>query len=882
MGNKFAIGLLLLLVYCSVNGQFAGGNGTKDDPYLIRNYSHLDMVRNYLNTPDVYFRQVANIDLKSYANWIPIGGYNSALPDNSNKFCGHYDGGGFMISNLTIDSHNMNNVGLFGHIGHPVNNPGRATTIKNVRLENIFIRGALGVGALAGRVTGNANTLIMLCSAVNGAVWGDAAVGGLVGSNNSHLETPGGTDNPVINKCFSNIDVFFSGNGFDNQKFGGLVGCNQKGNTIDSYAHGKVIINHSSGQKVERIGGLAGCADYNGKIINCYSSGLVIVKPGSVNFGGLVGNLGNNNSNNVGWVINSYWNIQTTGQNSSAGGIGVSNSNMRVKENYEYWDFYNVWQMDINTANGFPYIDFSKPALPTFYSPPIDNISGWRMLSSPVLTTYTDLLGGFITQGFPESAYFEYNPNLLWFDESDPYSRNMGWKTVKRLNEQTIPGRGQFFYMYGNQPNNKNYYLDLPPVMSATGKEYFDGINFEYNEFTFPLTYTPREVQLNINNSDETFYDISIIDAGWNLLGNPGANTLDWNSEGWQKENVDNTIYIWDPSANEYRYWNGTIGNLSNGHIAPFQGFWVKANNPDPTLTFNKYAIVSDEKYVKAQKVAVPTIKIEISGIDNLKSTAFITFDQSALIGADPGDAYRLEPLSNTWLSVYTASPTQSRLPLVINNIPFPTDIKMELPLYVKGKISGKSFSDNMNLQWDIQEGLPSGFGLVLYDHINRKAISMIHHNEYAFEIQPGDLQIVTEMQVNAINNFPLNIFSTEINDPVLKSAKGNYHFSIAIVKGNVVEHPPYILRMSELLDNYPNPVNTSTTFRFSITQPSKVFLVLYDLFGKKVEAITNQLYEEGMHSVTWKNPGLPPGVYILKFNNLSNTDTKRILISRY
>jgi hypothetical protein len=601
MGNKFAFGLLLLLMSLNVNGQFAGGNGTKENPYLIRDYTHLDKVRNYLNTSNVYFRQVANIDLKSIGNWIPIGGYNTALPDNSNKFSGHYDGGGFIISNLTIDSPNMNNIGLFGHIGHPADSPGSATTIKNIRLENIYVKGARGVGALVGRVTGNANTLILACSVTNGSVWGDAATGGLVGSNNSHLETPGGTDNPVINQCFSNIDVYFSGNGFDNQKFGGLVGCNQKGNTINSYSHGKVIINHTKATKVERIGGLAGCADYRGKIINCYSNGLVFVKPGSGKFGGLVGNLDNNNSGEPGWVINSYWNIQTSGQNSSAGGMGVSNSDMRKKETFEYWDFYNIWQIDNSVANGYPFIDFSKPAMPTYYSPPIDNISGWRMISSPVHTTYTDLLGGFITQGFPESAYFDYNPNLYWFDESDPYSRNMGWKTVERLNEQTIPGRGQFFYMYGKQPTDKNYYLDLPPTMSATGKDYFDGKNFEYNEFTFPLTYTPREVQNYLNTSNEGFYDISIIDAGWNLLGNPSAYTLDWNSEGWQKENVDNTIYIWDPSENEYKFWNGTIGNLSNGKIAPFQGFWVKANNLDPALAFNKNAIIPDENYIKTK-----------------------------------------------------------------------------------------------------------------------------------------------------------------------------------------------------------------------------------------------------------------------------------------
>lgn len=879
MGNKFAIGLILLLISLNISGQFAGGNGTKEDPYLVRDYTHLDKIRNFLNTSDIYFRQVANIDLSRYENWIPIGGRYKTMSDNSNKFCGHYDGDGFTISNLTIDLPDLHDIGLFGHIGHMNDCPGSATSIKNVKLVNIYIRGGRGVGALVGRVTGNANTLIAACSVTDGIVCGDAATGGLVGSNNSHIETPGGTDNPVILKCFSNVDVYFSGTGSNNQKFGGLVGCNQKGNIIDSYAQGKVVINHTSDKKAERIGGLTGCIDFKGKIINCYSNGLVFVKSGSANFGGLVGHVGDKSAGNAGWIINSYWNINTSGQNLSAGGVGFTNLKMKEKETFKYWDFSDVWQIDVNVGNGYPYIDFSKPSLHTFYSPPIDNIGGWRMISSPVHTTFTDLLGGFITQGFPESAYADKSPNLFWFDESDPYSRNMGWKTIERLNEQTIPGRGHFFYMYGNQPTDKHYFLELPPFISATGKEYFDGQHFEYNEFSFPLTYTQRDVQHYLNNDEESFYDISVIDDGWNLLGNPTANTLDWNAAGWQKENVDNTIYIWDQANNEYKFWNGTIGNLNDGKIAPFQGFWVKANNPNPALAFNKQAVVSDEKYNKTQKVAVPTIKVSVSGIADLKSTAFISLNQSALIGPDPGDAYRLEPLSNSWLSVYTASSLQSKLPLVINNLPLPNEYQTELPLYVKGKWEGKTVSGELTMHWEINEDWPDGIGLILFDHLNRKAVSMMHNNEYTFKMLSEDIQVVAVNQAGGNGNLPFNLVSPESNMPVLKIAKGNYPFSISIIKGNVSDHPSYNLKLAEFLDNYPNPFNISTNFRFSIPQTSKVLIELYDLYGKKIETITNRQFGVGMHSVSWNNPGLHPGVYIVRFNNLSKSDSKKIII---
>jgi hypothetical protein len=113
MRFKFAIELLLFSISLNINGYFAGGFGTKDDPSLICDYTHLEIARNYLNTSEIHFRHEANIDLKTYCNRMPIGGYNSVPPDNSNKCCSHYDGGGFIISNLTIDSPNMSNIGRF-------------------------------------------------------------------------------------------------------------------------------------------------------------------------------------------------------------------------------------------------------------------------------------------------------------------------------------------------------------------------------------------------------------------------------------------------------------------------------------------------------------------------------------------------------------------------------------------------------------------------------------------------------------------------------------------------------------------------------------------------------------------------------------------------
>ena len=55
---------------------------------------------------------MANIDLSGYVagdGWVPIG-------NDINKFTGKFDGNGFMISNLTINSADARYLGLFGYV----------------------------------------------------------------------------------------------------------------------------------------------------------------------------------------------------------------------------------------------------------------------------------------------------------------------------------------------------------------------------------------------------------------------------------------------------------------------------------------------------------------------------------------------------------------------------------------------------------------------------------------------------------------------------------------------------------------------------------------------------------------------------------------------
>ncbi|RLF69769.1 MAG: hypothetical protein DRN55_09305, partial [Thermoplasmata archaeon] len=95
----------------------------------------------------------------------------------------------------------------------------------------------------------------------------------------------------------------------------------------------------------EYVGGLVGYNHY-GMVKYAYAAGRV---NGSSNVGGLIG------YNMMGTIIASFWDINTTGQTTSAGGTGKTTDEMKNKSTYTSagWDFVNTW--DIWDRRTYPF-----------------------------------------------------------------------------------------------------------------------------------------------------------------------------------------------------------------------------------------------------------------------------------------------------------------------------------------------------------------------------------------------------------------------------------------------------------------------------------------------------------------------------------------------
>ena len=346
---NFLFTLVFFFTVSGVFGQdFSGGDGTESSPWLISTAADLDFIREKLDTGNVYFfEQTQDIDLAGYGtgNWIPIGGEKPGI-----FFNGNYDGKGFKILNLSINRPGSNNVGLFGRVGPNDNNKIQAVMIKNLGIVGVNVTGANAVGSLVGRVTGSENTLIENCYVTDGTVTGDAFVGGLIGANNSYISVATEARRPVIRRSFSNVDVVFSGAGGPNEKFGGLVGCNQSGEIRNSYATGSVTVEPAT-TTAEKVGGLAGCSEKKGLIENSYSIGEIVINSNVSLAGGLVGSLG---TTDQGTVTSSYWDTETSGFTTSAGGNGRTTAQMQKQATFSGWNFTAIW--DILEDESYPFL----------------------------------------------------------------------------------------------------------------------------------------------------------------------------------------------------------------------------------------------------------------------------------------------------------------------------------------------------------------------------------------------------------------------------------------------------------------------------------------------------------------------------------------------
>ena len=171
---------------------------------------------------------------------------------------------------------------------------------------------------------------------------------------------------------------------------------------------------------------------------------------------------------------------------------------------------------------------------------------------------------------------------------------------------------------------------------------------------------------------------------------------------------------------------------------------------------------------------------------------------------------------------------------------------------------------------------------------------------ERSFDIFAEDSMWISALDVYALAGqftaFDTTLSGIRVDDGILDfyfSAVDygeGYDYSGPFLNAMVIEQdslfsletdPDIILRKDQihLFENYPNPFNPTTTFRYSLSNPGESKLTLYTVTGQQVSQIIKGYSTVGNHQVVWSASDLSSGLYIARLVHNTDIKTKKILL---
>jgi len=886
--------LVLFLVLISFAGLFADGtepegSGTQTDPYQIEILDNLLWVSTNDSTWNAHFIQIADIDASDTQNWNNGEGFSPIGIYSDNPFTGSYNGEEHIINNLHIVLPDNDCVGFFGFT--------EESSISNLGLENIDVTGNQGVGGFVGW---NDDSIISNCY-TTGCIIGDQEIGGLVGYNhystisNSYNTGSVTGDNLVggivgFNNDASTISNCYSISSLTgNDEIGGLTGCNEYSTILNSYStcsitgyncvgglvgvcyESSISNSYSNGSVIEgnnKVGGLVGI-NISCPIINSYSTSCVV---GNDNVGGLIGYIDYPD------VQNSFWDIQTSGQTTSAGGTGKTTAEMQDVATYtslatvgleEPWDFAgnpfddigneDIWNMDGLNNEGYPFLSwqhFPSPLAAYFTTDVVCTNQGYPVQFTDLSTGMpTDWSWDFDNNGSIDSD--EENPEWIYdtpgvytisltIDDGLEMSTSIKEDYVLIITNVSPEGNGtiespylvselgNLVWMSTTPESWDKYFIQIADIEASCTQDWYEGAGF------FPIG-------ILVNDCFCGYYD------GQNhSVNNLYINHPDTWFQGLfgfaHYANIQNLGVI-DVSVTGSTYCGGLIGRsqrtfvtncYSSGFVSGVGtvGGLVGHNHIDSYINIcNSTANVSGS----AAGVLV--------GYNQCNSTISNSFSRGSvsgpdlvggLVGCNGGDLNSSSFIDNC----YSASEINS----------------------AGANIGGLVGSNNYgmlatNSFWDTEiSGISTSAGGTGKTTAEMQDVATYTSLETVGLEEPWDF---VGNPFDDIGNEDYWDIDDEIND--------GYPFLTTTPLVDIDdEEIDVIPDVSQLLGNHPNPFNPETTISFQLSADSDVDLKIYNIKGQKIKKLEIRNLKLGINEVVWDgtdndNKPVSSGIYFYK-----------------
>ena len=459
----------------------------------------------------------------------------------------------------------------------------------------------------------------------------------------------------------------------------------------------------------------------------------------------------------------------------------------------------------------------------------ITGSAGFRLMSSPVTTSYSDILDEIWTQGASAGAdVTNGDPNVFGWKWN---VLSPEWETLTNLSANVSTGIGFLVYVFADDDYDGAADA-FPKTLSVSGTEH------------------SGDVEPDINTDNDVYQ----------LFGNPYASTIDFDDI--TKTNLTNVAYVWDPNAGgsgEWETWNGTTGDLTDGLIAPFQGFFVQtASSGTPDITIGEASKSSNGSFLGKVVEEPQKVRFEVEG-NGLSNSAFLEFG----INGSPtekviGDAEELTSLSSSFAQL---SFSKADGLFDIANIGNPTE-EVTIPLDFTSSTGGLFTLSATDFD------VTSSYDLTFHDFKTGESLLIDESFSYTFETQrlkPQEVPPLTSLTAWAAK---------------AKSSDSN-RFGITIAPGTSVSIDDELNEVTEfaLDQNYPNPFNPTTNIKYSVGETGPVNITVYNVMGQKVAELLNTTKNAGSYQLTWNATGVASGIYYYRLTAPGQVLTRQMTL---
>ena len=495
---------------------------------------------------------------------------------------------------------------------------------------------------------------------------------------------------------------------------------------------------------------------------------------------------------------------------------------------------------------GYVEIDFD-PDKEAALTREISGQAGWRMLSLPVSgVTVSDLAGQNQIQGISgaDDFYSEDHPEIEFESGVEPnfyFNGSSDWDAPADFDTEIASGQGFIWYFWDEDDAPS---ADLPFDLSVNG-------------------VAP--------SADVT---VEGLHSGFNLVGNPFAEDLDVSGlTGWGNEDLSSGIaQVWDNSGTDVagEGHSGTWrfigdGGADGSEIADWQGFMIE-NNGEPAANSLTIPVAasggSGADFYKSAPAEEHRLSLNLhckssdGQLQTSDGAVHMLFRDDASHDWDRFDATKLTPLSGHFATLaFVGERSGDQVLKAQESRPMDFEGELELPLAFHTRNMGGEFT----ISWDGLSELPEAWEVTLVDNVLEQSVNMRDASEHIFSHNEN------QKAVKAADITP-DIRPMTAQDAGDASDGEGERFTVIISSDPVSAETPADKPGELALDqNYPNPFNPSTVISYEVPEQQHVRLAVYDVTGRKISLLVDQVRSPGTYEVTWDTGQLASGVYMYR-----------------